>query len=113
LELTLEALERCRRANQSVIAGAGVRALIYLYRRGAFSDREAVDPAVVLLNLKRPKVAGLDVLAQIKVDPLRRQIPISCDLLTRDVLRSYELNRRTDRELASTRPGSGRRCIRA
>lgn len=94
LELTLAALERCQLANAIDIARDGAEALDYLRGSGAFTTRGPGDPAVVLLDLKLPKVDGLEVLAQLKADPLRRQIPVV--MLTssreeRDVVRSYEL----------------------
>jgi CheY-like chemotaxis protein len=90
-ELTLEALELCQLANQIGIACDGVDALDHLYSRGA---RDTGEHAVALLDLKLPKVGGLDVPAQTWADPLRRQIPIV--MLTssreeRDVVRSYQL----------------------
>jgi len=94
LELTLAALAKCQLANDIVIARDGAEALDFLYSRGQFSDREHTAPAVVLLDLKLPKVDGLEVLKQVKSDALRRQIPVV--MLTssreeRDLLRSYEL----------------------
>jgi len=94
LELTLAALERCQLANEIIVARDGAEALDYLYSRGIYHERESGDPAVVLLDLKLPKVDGLEVLAKIKADALRRQIPVV--MLTssreeRDVVRSYEL----------------------
>jgi CheY-like chemotaxis protein len=94
LELTLAALAKCQLANEIVVARDGAEALDYLYRRGAHSERAAGDPAVVLLDLKLPKVDGLQVLEKIKTDSEQRQIPVV--MLTssreeRDLLRSYEL----------------------
>jgi CheY-like chemotaxis protein len=94
LELTLAALERCQLANEIVVTRDGAEALEYLFMRGNFKDREAGDPAVVLLDLKLPKVDGLEVLAKLKADRERRQIPIV--MLTssreeRDVVTSYQL----------------------
>ncbi len=94
LELTLAALARCQLANEIVIARDGVEALDYVYARGEHAQREAGDPAVILLDLKLPKVDGLEVLAKVKGDPTRRQIPVV--MLTssreeRDLVRSYEL----------------------
>jgi CheY-like chemotaxis protein len=94
LELTLAALAKCQLANEIVIARDGAEALDFLYNRGQFADRDRVDPAVVLLDLKLPKVDGLEVLEQIKTDATKRQVPVV--MLTssreeRDLLRSYEL----------------------
>lgn len=94
LELTLAALAKCQLANEIVVARDGVEALDYLYARGVHAERPLGDPAVVLLDLKLPKIDGLEVLEKIKTDPLQRQIPVV--MLTssreeRDLLRSYEL----------------------
>ncbi len=94
LELTLAALAKCQLANEIVVARDGAEALDYLYRRGAYGERPPGDPAVVLLDLKLPKVDGLQVLEKIKTDSEQRQIPVV--MLTssreeRDLLRSYEL----------------------
>ncbi|HTV76625.1 MAG TPA: response regulator [Steroidobacteraceae bacterium] len=94
LELTLTALERCQLANEIVVARDGAEALDYLHARGTFAGRDGGGPAVVLLDLKLPKVDGLEVLGQIKADAHLRQIPVV--MLTsskeeRDVVRSYEL----------------------
>lgn len=94
LELTLAALAKCNLANEIVIARDGAEALDYLHCRNDFAERQPGDPAVVLLDLKLPKIDGLEVLEQVKRDPQRRQIPIV--MLTssreeRDLVRSYEL----------------------
>lgn len=94
LELTLAALAKCQLANDIVVARDGAEALDFLYARGAHAERRPGDPAVVLLDLKLPKVDGLEVLEQVKGDPLQRQIPVV--MLTssreeRDLLKSYEL----------------------
>jgi len=94
LELTLAALERCALANPVVVARDGAEALDYLYQRAASADRDPGDPAVVLLDLKLPRVDGLEVLEQVKRDPALRAIPVV--MLTssreeRDLVRSYEL----------------------
>jgi CheY-like chemotaxis protein len=62
LELTLAALARCQLANDIVVARDGAEALDYLYARGAHAGRAPGDPAVVLLDLKLPKIDGLEVL---------------------------------------------------
>lgn len=94
LELTLAALAKCQLANEIVVARDGAEALDYLNGRNVYADRQPGDPAVVLLDLKLPKVDGLEVLEQVKTNPVQRQIPVV--MLTssreeRDLLRSYEL----------------------
>ncbi len=94
VELTLAALERCQLANSVVVVRDGAEALDYLYGRGAYESPDTRDPAVVLLDLKLPKVDGLEVLEQIKNDPQLRGTPVV--MLTssreeRDVVMSYSL----------------------
>lgn len=94
LELTLAALAKCQLANDIVIARDGAEAIDYLYATGSYDGRNTGDPAVVLLDLKLPKVDGIEVLERVKNDPGRRQIPIV--MLTssreeRDLVRSYAL----------------------
>jgi CheY-like chemotaxis protein len=94
IELTLAALAKCQLANDIVVTRDGAEALDYLYSRAAYSARDPGDPAVVLLDLKLPKVDGLEVLERLKSDPQRRQIPVV--MLTssreeRDLVKSYEL----------------------
>ena len=76
LELTLAALAKCQLANDIVITRDGAEALDYLYARGAHEQRVPGDPAVVLLDLKLPKVDGLEVLEKVKRDPAKKQIPV-------------------------------------
>jgi len=94
IELTLAALAENHLANEVVVARDGEEALDYLYRRGMFKLRELGQPAVVLLDLKLPKVDGLEVLAQLKADPALKVVPVV--MLTssheeRDLVRSYNL----------------------
>jgi CheY-like chemotaxis protein len=94
VELTLAALEEHHLANEVVAVGDGVEALDYLYRRGAFAAREAGNPAVVLLDLKMPRVDGLEVLRQVKGDPELRTIPVvimTSSREERDLVESYRL----------------------
>jgi CheY-like chemotaxis protein len=94
VELTLSALSENRLANEVVIARDGAEALDYLYRRGAFRLREEGNPVVVLLDLKMPKVDGLEVLRQIKEDDSLRQIPVVMLTSSReenDLVESYRL----------------------
>jgi CheY-like chemotaxis protein len=93
-ELTLEALEEYNLANEVDVARDGEEALDYLYFRGRFADRSRDTPAVVLLDLKMPKVSGLEVLRQIKADENLKMIPVvvlSSSAEERDVIESYEL----------------------
>ncbi len=94
VELTLSALRENHLANEVVVTRDGEEALDYLYRRGAYESREEGNPAVMLLDLKLPKVDGLEVLEQIKGDPKLRHMPVV--MLTssreeRDLVRSYQL----------------------
>jgi CheY-like chemotaxis protein len=93
-ELALEALEGHRLANEVLALRDGAEALDYLYRRGAFSDRPEGDPAVILLDLKMPKVDGMEVLRQIKGDPALKLIPVVMMTSSReeqDLMNSYQL----------------------
>jgi CheY-like chemotaxis protein len=94
LELTLVALERSELANEVVAVRDGAAALDYLRREGEHADRAAGNPAVVLLDLKLPKVDGLEVLKAVRETPDLRSLPIV--MLTSsheegDVVKSYEL----------------------
>ena len=93
VELTLEALAEYI-ANTTEVVRDGAEALDYLYRQGKFADRANGHPAVVLLDLKLPKVDGLEVLRTIRSDETLRLIPVV--ILTssreeRDVIESYKL----------------------
>ncbi|MBI3909451.1 MAG: response regulator [Armatimonadetes bacterium] len=94
VELTLTALAESHLANEVVVVRDGEEALDYLYRRGAYRMRAEGNPAVVLLDLKLPKVDGLEVLAQLKADPQIKAVPVV--ILTssreeRDLVQSYNL----------------------
>lgn len=94
VELTLAALEEYNLTNEVVVARDGQEALDYLYCRGAFSARTSDNPAVLLLDLKLPKIDGLEVLQQIKSDDHLKMIPVV--VLTssheeKDMIRSYRL----------------------
>ena len=94
IELTLAALEENRLANEVVVVRDGAEALDYLYHRGVFKLRGKGNPAVVLLDLKLPKVDGLEVLRTIKEDPDMKCIPVVMLTSSReeqDLARSYNL----------------------
>jgi CheY-like chemotaxis protein len=76
VELTLSALTENHLINEIVVARDGAEALDYLYRRGPYQSREAGNPAVILLDLKLPKVDGLEVLKRIKADPELKTVPV-------------------------------------
>ncbi|MBS0298041.1 MAG: response regulator [Proteobacteria bacterium] len=94
LELTLAALAKCQLANEIVVTRDGAQALDWLQRKGEFTDRTAGDPAVVLLDLKLPKLDGLEVLERVKGDEHMRSIPVVMLTSSReekDLVRSYQL----------------------
>lgn len=93
-ELTLAALERCQLCNEVVVVRDGAEALDFLRKEGKHGGRQSADPAVVLLDLKMPKVNGLEVLEQVRAEPTLRQTPIVMLTSSReekDLVRSYEL----------------------
>lgn len=93
-ELALDALASYNLANEVLTLRDGAEALDYLYRRGPFAGRGNGQPAVVLLDLKMPKVDGLEVLRQIKGDPKLKAIPVVVMTSSReeqDLVNSYEL----------------------
>jgi CheY-like chemotaxis protein len=94
VELTLTALEEYNLANEVVVTRDGKEALDYLYRREQFNARSDDNPAVLLLDLKLPKIDGLEVLQQIRSDERLKMIPVV--VLTssheeKDMIRSYQL----------------------
>ncbi len=92
IELTLGALEENHLANEVVVVRDGAEALDFLYKRGVFKLRKNGNPAVVLLDLKLPRVDGLEVLKQLKADPDLRAIPVVMLTSSReeqDLVRSY------------------------
>ncbi len=94
VELTLTALEEYNLANEVVVTRDGEEALDYLYFRGKFATRAKENPAVMLLDLKLPKVDGLEVLQQIKSDEQLKLIPVvvlTSSSEEKDMLRSYRL----------------------
>ena len=94
VELSLAALEEHNLANAVDVTRDGAEALDYLYRRGAYSTRPPGNPAVVLLDLKMPKLDGLEVLRQIKSDEELKTVPIVMLTSSReeqDLVKSYKL----------------------
>lgn len=75
-ELALEAFAEYRMCNEVIAVRDGVEALDYLYRRGEFATREEGLPSLVLLDLKMPRLNGIDVLREIKGDPALRSLPV-------------------------------------
>ena len=94
VELTLTALEEYNLANEVVVARDGEEALDYLYCRGAFKTRANSNPSVLLLDLKLPKVDGLEVLQRVKADENLKMIPVvvlTSSREERDMVASYKL----------------------
>jgi DNA-binding response OmpR family regulator len=94
VELTLLALAEHNLANPVIVLRDGVAALDYLYSRGEYAEQARPNPVVVLLDLKMPKLNGLDVLKQIKSDDRLKLMPVV--MLTssreeRDLVASYQL----------------------
>ncbi|KAF0812698.1 Response regulator rcp1 [Andreprevotia sp. IGB-42] len=94
LELTLIALERSQLANEVIVLRDGAEALDCLFRRGNYANWQDGNPAVILLDLKLPKVDGLEVLKAIRETPELRSIPIVMLTSSKeepDLMRAYEL----------------------
>lgn len=94
VELTLEALKDYNLANEVVVTHDGEQALDYIYCRGEYKLRSGDNPAVILLDLKLPKVDGMEVLKQIKSDAKLKMIPVvvlTSSREERDMVSSYQL----------------------
>lgn len=94
VELTLAALAEYRLANQIDVVRDGAEALDYVYQRGAYAGRTGGRPGVLLLDLKMPKMSGLDVLRHLKSDPAMKTLPVVMLTSSReeaDVVASYDL----------------------
>ena len=93
-EMTMDALNDAHLANPVVHVEDGVDCLDYLHARGAWAQREPGDPAVVLLDIKMPRMNGLDVLKTMRTDEHMRRIPVvilSSSREERDLARSWDL----------------------
>ena len=94
VELTLSALGESHLVNEVVVVRDGAEALDYLYRRGVYTLRDNENPVLILLDLKMPKVDGLEVLRQIKQDEKLNPIPVvimTSSHEERDIVESYRL----------------------
>ena len=94
VELSMTALEDYNLVNEVVVARDGEEALDYLFCRGKFQDRSGDNPAVILLDLKLPKVDGLEVLREIKSDAKLKMIPVvvlTSSKEEKDMVTSYKL----------------------
>jgi len=95
IELVLEAFKQHNLANEVMIARDGEEALDLLYRRGRFATLPEGNPAFILLDLKMPRVGGLDVLRQIRAEENLKLIPVIIMTTSReeqDLVRTYELS---------------------
>jgi CheY-like chemotaxis protein len=93
-ELTIEALQENKLANEIVHVRDGAEALDYLYQRGKFAAQTHQRPLFVLLDLKLPKIDGLEVLRRIKSDPEFKMVPVvmvTSSREERDLIESYQL----------------------
>ena len=94
VELTLTALQECRLSNEVEVVRDGAEALDYIYQRGKYTGRGDGLPCVILLDLKMPRMDGLEVLRQIKSDPALRHVPVVMLTSSReekDLVESYDL----------------------
>jgi len=93
VELTIAALAEKNLANEVIVAEDGEEALDYLYKRGKFADADGF-PAVILLDIKMPKMSGIEVLKYIRSDPKFKLIPVimvTSSLEEKDLVDSYNL----------------------
>ena len=94
VELTMSALRENHVANEVVVVRDGAQALDYLYKRNGYAGRPGHNPALLLLDLKMPKVDGIEVLRAVKTDPALKSIPVVVLTSSReeqDLIRTYDL----------------------
>lgn len=95
VELTLQALKSSRIANRVEVARDGEEALDFIFGRGAYAGRNPLDnPKLILLDLKLPKVDGIEVLRAVKGDPNLRSVPVvvlTSSREERDIVQTYAL----------------------
>lgn len=94
VELTLEALSEYKIANEVIVVRDGQQALDFMFRKGEYETRSPGYPAVILLDLKMPKVDGLEVLRRLKSSDEFKRIPIVMLTSSReeaDLVKSYDL----------------------
>lgn len=94
IELVLAALKKHNLANEVAVARDGVQALDFLHRRAEYQSRAPGQPIVIFLDLKMPRKDGLEVLREVKADPVLSAIPIVMLTSSReevDLVRSYQL----------------------
>jgi CheY-like chemotaxis protein len=94
VELTLAGLKELNPANEIVVVRDGVEALDYLFCRGSYASRNNNEPVVILLDLKMPKMDGLQVLREIKSNEKLKSIPVvmlTSSAQESDLVKSYQL----------------------
>ena len=95
IELTLEAFKDIKIANRVQVVNDGAQVLDFLYKRGKYKNRTGANPIVILLDIKMPKMDGLQVLKIIKAEPEFKHIPVVILTSSReeqDLINSYKLN---------------------
>ena len=94
IELAISALSEKNLANEVVIAEDGIEALDFLYKRGKFSEHQNGNPVVILLDIKMPRMDGIEVLKHIRLEPRFRLIPVimvTSSAEEKDLVESYKL----------------------